>query len=439
VRRHTLKRTTCKRSTRKATSIHELLNDPDADSDSEGEVEASLVTHWLDAQQCMVPADGSVMGVRAEVRSRLTDKSNRMHERYVFLGERALMVSAGVDPLLPTRCHGRAEAGMVFEYSSKNHGSWHHGGLVNDPCMLGVTGCALDDPLMSMADDIPEQARRLGLDKLPWEIIPLNDILYCDQVSGDDKMFTLHIFPHEDDDDEVEYGRLLTIEFNTKDEQVHKEWVAELLGRLKLRPRRNAADHAPSKTVAMVLMDVVAWFQQPVKLLAELTIPDMDNPALQHWYPMAFVMSMTWLAIFAYLVVGACDGIHQDFGISNSILGFTVAAAGTSFPNVFSGMVVSRQGKTTMALANALGANVQNVFLALAVPWMVQSCFITHGPFPMQLAGLTMQIAEIYITLLPLVLVYFCCGSTMPKWAGVLYLVIYGLYVVFSIAQEMSQ
>merc|ERR1712061_431894 len=105
-------------------------------------------------------------------------------------------------------------------------------------------------------------------------------------------------------------------------------------------------------------------------------------------------------------------------GISNGILGFTVAAAGTSFPNVFSGMVVSRQGKTTMALANALGANVQNVFLALAVPWMVQSCFIVHGPFPMPLIGLNMQVATIYITLLPLVLVFVCCGGTMPKWSG---------------------
>merc|ERR1712113_905985 len=119
-----------------------------------------------------------------------------------------------------------------------------------------------------------------------------------------------------------------------------------------------------------------------------------------------------------------CEGIHADFSISNAILGFTVAAAGTSFPNVFSGMVVSRQGKTTMALANALGANVQNVFLALAVPWMVQSCFISHGPFPMKLAGLTMQIAEIYMTLLPLILVYVFCGNTMPKWSGGLYLVI---------------
>eukprot|EP00421_Protoceratium_reticulatum_P027293 CAMPEP_0168471444 /NCGR_PEP_ID=MMETSP0228-20121227/59285_1 /TAXON_ID=133427 /ORGANISM="Protoceratium reticulatum, Strain CCCM 535 (=CCMP 1889)" /LENGTH=78 /DNA_ID=CAMNT_0008487353 /DNA_START=26 /DNA_END=259 /DNA_ORIENTATION=- len=78
---------------------------------------------------------------------------------------------------------------------------------------------------------------------------------------------------------------------------------------------------------------------------------------------------MAWLAFFAYSVVVACDGIHEAFGIPVALLGFTVAAAGTSFPNVFSGVVVARQGKATMAVANALGANVQNVFLALAVPW----------------------------------------------------------------------
>merc|ERR1712190_719469 len=256
-------------------------------------------------------------------------------------------------------------------------------------------------------------------------------------VSGDDKMFTLHIFSHKDDDEEVEYGRLLTVEFHAEDSKVQAEWAKELFSRLKLRPRRQAADHAPSKTMGMVVMDVVTWFQQPVRLLAELTIPDMDNPALQSWYPVAFIMSMAWLAVFAYLVVEACTGIHNDFGIPNTILGFTVAAAGTSFPNVFSGMVVSRQGKTTMALANALGANVQNVFLALALPWMFQSCFIVHGPFDMILAGLDMQIATIYITLFPMVLVYVCCGSTMPRWSGALYLVVYAVYVVVAIAQEM--
>merc|ERR1711953_1389688 len=190
--------------------------------------------------------------------------------------------------------------------------------------------------------------------------------------------------------------------------------------------------------MSMVVMDVVAWFQQPVKLLAELTIPDMDNPALQSWYPVAFVMSMAWLALFAYLVVEACDGIHNDFGISNSILGFTVAAAGTSFPNVFSGMVVSRQGKTTMALANALGANVQNVFLALAVPWSIQSCLINHGPFPMPVEGLEAQIAAIYITLMPVVLIFVCSSCTMPRWSGYVFLATYVVYLIIALGQQST-
>ena len=42
-----------------------------------------------------------------------------------------------------------------------------------------------------------------------------------------------------------------------------------------------------------------------------LTIPDMDKPELQRWYPVSFVMCMTWLALFAYGVVAACDGIHE--------------------------------------------------------------------------------------------------------------------------------
>merc|ERR1719221_969460 len=117
-------------------------------------------------------------------------------------------------------------------------------------------------------------------------------------------------------------------------------------------------------------------------------------------------MSMVWLAVFAYLVVTACDGIHEDFGISTGLLGFTIAAAGTSFPNVFSGMVVSRQGRTTMAIANALGANVQNVFLALAVPWTIKSCILNHGPFPMPVQNLQAQIVAIIVTLIPIVAIY---------------------------------
>merc|ERR1719326_2656517 len=97
--------------------------------------------------------------------------------------------------------------------------------------------------------------------------------------------------------------------------------------------------------------------------------------------PLSFIMSMCWLACFSYCVVQVCDIISYEFNISVTILGFTVAAIGTSFPNVISCIAVSRQGKTAMAIANALGANIQNVFIALALPWFFRA--LCAGDFPM--------------------------------------------------------
>merc|ERR1712061_946440 len=158
------------------------------------------------------------------------------------------------------------------------------------------------------------------------------------------------------------------------------------------------------------------WLQFPVKFWVQRTIPDMDDPKQQHLYPVSFTMSMVWLAVFAFSVVKACDGIHNDFGISDDVLGFTVAAADTSFPNVFSGMCVARQGKTSMAIANALGANVQNVFLALAVPWAVQSFCIVGGPFPMAVDNLLPAVLECAITLARWC--SFTCSATTPCLGG---------------------
>jgi len=202
--------------------------------------------------------------------------------------------------------------------------------------------------------------------------------------------------------------------------------------------RRKTPDVPPPPTFRKSLNEWAVWSQFPIKFLVERSIPDMDNPLKQHLYPVAFFMSMVWLAIFAYVVVRACDGIHSDFGISTTVLGFTVAAAGTSFPNVFSGMCVAKQGKTSMAIANALGSCVQNIFLALAVPWAIQSFFVEHGSFPMPVDMLGLAVGEFFLTLLPVVVIYFCFGFSMPRWSGLFYLFVYVLYLVFALGEQLS-
>eukprot|EP00415_Alexandrium_ostenfeldii_P001631 UN1631 len=101
-------------------------------------------------------------------------------------------------------------------------------------------------------------------------------------------------------------------------------------------------------------------------------------------------------------------------------------------------MVVARQGKTSMAIANALGANVQNVFLALAVPWFIQTWLINGGPFTLVVNDLLPAVIECFITLMPVVLVFQCCGSSMPGWSGGLFLLTYVVYLIFALGQQVT-
>jgi len=433
------------------------------DSDSEEpEADPKIKTQWQRARGCAEPGEGSVLSVRVDIRNRLMDRGHRSEERYVVLCDGALLVSAAPDPTEGLQKLRRKGSTLVFERetTARDH-HWHHGGLVNQPtfqdtvdlearpgdasAIVPVAGA--DSPITSLTRPLlnepakqqqplasgqrPAALTLPGLRDAPWEVIPLEDVLYCD-AQGDGKHFTLHVHQHTSD-----LGRLITLEFSTKEPAVLDAWVGSLSRALK-EQRRLTAEAPPAKSCTALLMEWVEWLQFPVKFCLKLTIPDMDDPKLQGWYPVSFTMSMVWLAVFAFSVVTACDGIHEDFGISNAVLGFTVAAAGTSFPNVFSGMVVARQGKTSMAIANALGANVQNVFLALAIPWAVQTFMINGGPFPMAVDNLMPAVVECMVTLMPVVLIFACNASSLPWWSGSFFLVTYVVYLVFALGQQTT-
>lgn len=430
-----------------------LLDDDGEDEDEEADPET--LEKWCDAYTCADLSQGSVLGVRVDVRNRLMDRGHRVEDRFIWMGEDALWVSTVQDPRPSMQPISRAESGLVYSHDKRTHEHhWHHGGLVNQPVFLkscSQSGSALEAGTLDQAGALDQEASKdvqgkvqsalenekppvanvPGFCDAPWEIIPLEDVLYCES-SADHAHFNLHVHRHDS-----HLGSLITLELNSKDSHVLGAWTCGLRAKM-LEQRRRSVDAPPAPSALRLVMEWFEWLQFPVKFFVARTIPDMDNPKMQHLYPVAFTMSMFWLAVFAYLVVRACDGIHEDFGISITVLGFTVAAAGTSFPNVFSGMCVAKQGKTSMAVANALGANVQNVFLALAVPWTIQSFLIEGGPFPMPVDNLIPAVAECFITLMPVVLVFLCCSFSMPRWAGGLYLVVYVVYLVFALGQQLT-
>ncbi|CAJ1370337.1 unnamed protein product [Effrenium voratum] len=370
---------------------------------------------WGAAGDGVEPTGGTLLSIRADNRNRLMDRNHRFENRFVLLQDESLIISTVADPTEANE--EQCDVDMVYdrnEHAHENH--WHRAGMVKNPEFL-------DERQLQqlMADPLTSIAQHELFRDAPWEVIPLEEVLYCEKSHDG---FHLHV--------DHGFGNIITLEIispksaskTDADEETLRVWYVGLREKL-IDLRRRSADRPPEKSWSF-LKEWVAWAQFPVTSLAGATIPDMDRPDLQHLYPLAFLMSMLWLGLLSSLVVTACDGIHNAFDIPNNVLGFTVAAAGTSFPNVFSGICVARQGKAGMAVANALGANVQNVFLALAIPWTIQSVFLAHGPFPLHIHGLAPAVIEIFITLMPLALGHIERAVSMPQASLIAHLVMLG-------------
>lgn len=293
----------------------------------------------------------------------------------------------------------------------------------------------------------------LTLCATPVELIRLADIVCCEPLKQGSTTFVLQVVQRENFHF---FGSLTRIEFDAKTCEMQERWVQAIgeavnSSRMNRMMRCSQATRRHSMLLSTAgsafleqdgsrslprawLGEWILWTTFPVRFMLRVTIPDVNQMRWRAWYPLSFLMSMVWLAIFSFCIVEVCDILHEEFHLSVAVLGFTVAAVGTSFPNVISCVVVSRQGKTSMAIANALGANIMNVFLALALPWFVQA--LVWGSFHTTAENIVTAVITMAVTLAMMVGIILAARCMVPKRAGVVFLIVYAIYLVITIGQE---
>lgn len=161
------------------------------------------------------------------------------------------------------------------------------------------------------------------------------------------------------------------------------------------------------------------------------------------WIP-CFMGAMFWLAFFSWLMVQVMSQISANISIlSPMLLGVTVGAIGTSLPNAMGSIMMAQQGKSAAAIGNAFGSNVQNVFLAMAGPWMIY--LISSGDHGVMnsLAAKGQSVGEGVDWMLgTLVLVVFFAiipqTCTLSKAYGMIFLVVYAFYLVWTIYEFLT-
>jgi sodium/potassium/calcium exchanger 5 len=93
------------------------------------------------------------------------------------------------------------------------------------------------------------------------------------------------------------------------------------------------------------LMKVVHIILFPISLLFFLTIPDSRRPFFRKFplYFLSFIMSTVYLGVLTYLLVWMVVVVAYTLDIPDTVAGLTILAAGTSVPEVVSGIIVTRK------------------------------------------------------------------------------------------------
>lgn len=134
------------------------------------------------------------------------------------------------------------------------------------------------------------------------------------------------------------------------------------------------------------------------------------------------VVGMCGIIFGGDLVVDSATTIAAQFGMSQTFIGLTVVALGTSLPELVTSMVAAKKGENDLALGNVVGSNIFNILLILGASAAIKP--------------ITVNVLAVYDTIILIVaslIVYVCAVSRkgISKKEGILFLVIYIVYFVY--------
>jgi len=125
-------------------------------------------------------------------------------------------------------------------------------------------------------------------------------------------------------------------------------------------------------------------------------------------------------------IVDGAVAIAKNLGMSESLVGLTVVAVGTSLPELATSAVAAYKKNVDIAVGNVVGSNIFNIFFVLGISSIIK-------PLPFQTKS-NWDVAVVIAASLLLFLAMFTGKKhSLDRWEGVVFLFLYGGYIVFLI------
>lgn len=131
------------------------------------------------------------------------------------------------------------------------------------------------------------------------------------------------------------------------------------------------------------------------------------------------VCGLAGIIIGGQLVVTHASKIAASFGISQTLIGLTIVAVGTSLPELVTSIAAALKGETDIAVGNVIGSNLFNLLFVL-------SASVTIHPVTVEMISIydaVILIAVSIFTMIPA-----ARNRKIGRSWGVLFILLYGVY-----------
>lgn len=143
-----------------------------------------------------------------------------------------------------------------------------------------------------------------------------------------------------------------------------------------------------------------------------------------------FVLGTAAIVFGAEFLVSSGKTIAAGIGISETVIGFTVIALGTSLPELVTTLTAIRKKEASLSVGNIIGANIIDTTLILPL------CAVINGkPLPVERVNLVFDFPVCIIACAIAIVPTIIMGK-FKKWQGFALLGVYVLYMALLIVNE---
>lgn len=188
-----------------------------------------------------------------------------------------------------------------------------------------------------------------------------------------------------------------------------------------------------SRGDAMVLLLFFAIFLVYIFELARLgkiEIPEEEKPTKKHsgWMSGGMILTgLIGLVLGGKWIVDGAIFFAKAWGVSETLIGLTVVAVGTSLPELATSIIAALKRHSDIAIGNAVGSNIFNIFFILGVSGIIR-------PIPFSEAinqDITVMLLATFVLFLSIA--RNKKNNTIARVEGIAFVLLYVFYVLYLI------